>query len=71
KEDCGRLRKIVYVRSKTRDRVTMIIADVDVVVDLLFFSLSYSSSFNVIESFHPLFDSLCVKNPSIHPVFMI
>jgi hypothetical protein len=35
KEDCGRLRKIVYVRSKTRDRVTMIIAVV--VVDLLFF----------------------------------
>jgi hypothetical protein len=33
----------------------MSIADV-VVVDLLFFSLSYSSSsFNVIESFHPLF----------------
>jgi hypothetical protein len=49
----------------------MIIADV-VVVDLLFFSLSYSSSFNVIESFHPpLFDSLSAKNPSIHPVFMI
>ena len=36
KEDCGRLRKIVYVRSKQRDRVTMSIADV-VVVDLLFF----------------------------------
>ena len=36
KEDCGSLRKIVYVRSKQRDRVTMSIADV-VVVDLLFF----------------------------------
>jgi hypothetical protein len=41
KEDCGRLRKIVYVRSKQRDRVTMSIADVVVVVvDLLFFLFS-------------------------------
>jgi hypothetical protein len=39
KEDCGRSRKNVYVRSKTRDRVTMSIADV-VVVDLLFFLFS-------------------------------
>jgi hypothetical protein len=38
KEDCSRLRKNVYVRSKTRDRVTMSIADV--VVDLLFFLFS-------------------------------
>jgi hypothetical protein len=40
KEDCGSLRKIVYVRSKQRDRVTMSIADVVVVVDLLFFLFS-------------------------------
>ena len=40
KEDCGRLRKNVYVRSKTRDRVTMSIAGVVVVVDLLFFLFS-------------------------------